>query len=363
MASLNSSNVGVLLNNPLVSVVVPMYNVEKYLPRCLDSLLGQSLDGIEIVCVDDGSPDESGKIAEKYALSHSNIKVVHRSNGGLGPARNTGIENSSGAFVGFVDSDDWVELDMYERLYQAAIESNADIVVGGHRDSSEQRVMCTKKHPLAGRTVLGRDQIDPIRIRLYGHAEDDNTTESFPMAVWASIYRREMIVKNHLRFKPLLSEDTLFNLRAYRCANVIAFTDITGYRYRKEGQASITKSLRSDLIIRYERFVEELLNTAEEEHVLDSVRMRIARTAIECVRLCAGIIAESNIPLRSKRQWLSNLVSSRLQVEYGSALSLASLPFQQRCFEKFLINGNYRCCIFLLYIRERVKAFRYLREG
>lgn len=355
-------NVGDLLNNPLVSVVVPMYNVEKYLPRCLDSLLRQSLDGIEIVCVDDGSPDASGAIADNYALSYPNIKVIHRPNGGLGPARNTGIDNATGIFVGFVDSDDWVELDMYERLYRAAIESNADIVVGGHRDSSEQRVMCTKKHPLAGCTVHGRDQIDPIRIKLYGHAEDDTTTESFPMAVWASIYRREMIVKNHLRFKPLLSEDTLFNLRAYHCANVIAFTDVTGYRYRKEGQASITKSLRPDLITRYERFVEELSNTAKKEHVLKFVRMRIARTAVECIRLCAGIIAESNISTTSKRQWLSDLASSRLQVEYGSALPLDSLPFQQRCFEKLLINGNYRCCIFLLNFRERVKAFRYLRE-
>lgn len=351
------------MSNPILSVVVPIYNVERFLPKCLDSILGQTLEGVEIVCVDDGSPDASGKIAENYALSYPNIKVIHRSNGGLGAARNTGIENASGIFVGFVDSDDWVEPDMYERLYQAAIDSNADIVVGGHRDSSEQRVMCTKKHPLAGRTVHGRDQIDPIRIRLYGHAEGDSTTESFPMAVWASIYRREMIIKNHLRFKSLLSEDTLFNLRAYRCADAIAFTDVAGYRYRKEGQASITKSLRPDLIIRYERFVEELLNTAKEEHELEFVRMRIARTAIECIRLCAGIIAGSNISMKHKRQWLSNLVSSRLQVEYGSALPLASLPFQQRCFEKLLINGNYRCCIFLLNFRERVKAFRYLREG
>ena len=340
-----------------------MYNVERYLPKCLDSILAQTLEGVEIICVDDGSPDASGKIAESYACSHSNIRVVHRPNGGLGPARNTGIEHASGTFVGFVDSDDWVEPDMYERLYQAAIESNADIAVGGHRDSSEQRVMCTKMHPLAGCTVHGREQIDPIRIRLYGHAEDDGTTEAFPMAVWASIYRREMIVKNQLCFKPVLSEDTLFNLRAYRCADVIAFTDVTGYRYRKEGQSSITKSLRPDLIIRYERFIKELLNNAKEEDVIDSVRMRIARTAIECIRLCAGIIAESDISARHKRQWLSNLVSSRLQVEYGSDLPLTSLPFQQRCFEKLLTNGNYRCCILLLNFRERVKAFRYLREG
>lgn len=350
------------MNKPLVSVIVPMYNVEKYLPCCLDSLLNQSLDDMEIVCVDDGSPDGSGKIAEEYALRHSNIKVIHRPNGGLGAARNTGMENASGIYIGFMDSDDWAESDMYELLYQAAIESNADIVVGGHRDSSEQRVLCEKKHPLAGCTMRGRGQIDPVRVRLYGHAEDDRLTESFPMAVWASIYRREMVVKNRLQFKPVLSEDTIFNIYAYRCADVIAFTGVTGYRYRKEGQASITKSLRPDLIARHERFVEELVNSAEEECVLEAVRMRIARTAIDCVRLCAGIIAESAISIKDKRRWLSDLAASRLHVEYGLALSLRTLPFQQRLFERLFIHGNYRCCIFLLIFRERIKAARHLRE-
>lgn len=347
---------------PLVSVIVPMYNVENYLPCCLNSLLDQSLDGIEIICVDDGSPDASGDIAANYASRHSNVKVVHRSNGGLGPARNTGIDNAAGTYIGFVDSDDWVEPDMYERLYRVAIEEDADIVVGGHKDSSEQRILCTKKHPLAGFTVRGSEEIEPVRVKLYGHAEDDNVTESFPMAVWASIYRRDLLVGNGLRFKPILSEDTLFNLRAYRCADSIVFTDITGYRYRKEGQASITKSLRPDLITRYEQFVEELFAAAEDERMLETVRMRIARTAIDCIRLCAGIIAESNISMKDKRLWLSNLMTSSLQVKYGSTLPLAALPPQQRLFEQLLLRGNYASCIVLLRFREWVKSFRHLRE-
>lgn len=257
------------MSNPILSVIVPIYKVERYLPKCLDSILGQTLKDIEIICVDDGSPDSSGEIAESYARSHSNVKVIHQMNSGLGPARNTGIEHTTGDFIAFVDSDDWLEPDMYELMYRKAVETGADIVVGGHCDSSENKILCTKKHPLAGTIACDKSQIEPIRLRLYGHAEDDDFTESFPMAVWASIYRRSLIVNNQLRFKAILSEDTIFNLSAYAKSRAIAFTDIVGYRYRKEGQASITSSLSPDLINRYERFVDELCAMAKKEALLD----------------------------------------------------------------------------------------------
>ncbi|HFD6724085.1 TPA: glycosyltransferase family 2 protein, partial [Enterococcus faecium] len=124
-----------------VSVIVPIYNVEKYLRKCVDSLLSQTLKEIEIVLVDDGSPDASGEIADEYQKKYSNVKTIHRENGGLGPARNTGIENATGEYVAFLDSDDWVESDMYEKLYLVASKENADIVVSGHCDFANDKAM------------------------------------------------------------------------------------------------------------------------------------------------------------------------------------------------------------------------------
>ena len=353
---------GYILSNPILSVVVPIYKVERYLPKCLDSIIGQTLKEIEIICVDDGSPDSSGEIAESYARSHANLKVIHQMNSGLGPARNTGIEHATGEYIAFVDSDDWLESDMYELMYKEAIETGADIVVGGHCDSSETKVLCTKKHPLAGTIACDKSQIEPIRLRLYGHAEDDDLTESFPMAVWASIYRKSLIDKNQLRFKAILSEDTIFNLRAYAESRVIAFTDIAGYRYRKEGQASITSSLSPDLINRYERFVDELCAMAKKEDIFEDVKMRIARTAIDCTRLCAGIIAKSNLSIKEKCSWLNELMKSPLQLEYGSILPIEFLPFQQRLFESLMIGEHYCFCIYLLKFREWIKFFRHWKE-
>ena len=112
-----------------VSVIVPVYNVEDYLEKCLDSLVNQTLKEIEIIVVNDGSPDNSGKIIEKYAKKYKNIKAYTKENGGLSDARNYGIKKASGEYLVFIDSDDYIDETMLEKMYQKAIQENLDIVV------------------------------------------------------------------------------------------------------------------------------------------------------------------------------------------------------------------------------------------
>lgn len=350
------------MNKPLVSVIVPMYNVERYLSKCLDSILAQTLQGIEIVCVDDGSPDASGEIAEAYAAEHENIKVVHQENGGLGPARNTGIAHAEGEYVGFVDSDDWVSPDMYRHLYTVALSVDADIVVGGHCDASEEGVLCVKRHPLAGVVARGREEIDPIRARLYGHDIHDTSVESFPMAVWTSIYRRSMLLKQNLQFKDILSEDTIFNLQAYACADVMAFIDAVGYLYRKEGQDSITKTLRPDLVEKFVSFVSELDSISNSDLATVEAKQRVGRTAIDCARQCSGIIADSCLRWSQKISWMNNLGNSDLVTVYSSFYPLQSLPFAQRLFHNALLGRRYSVALSMVSLREKVKkTYRRLR--
>ena len=113
-----------------LSIIVPVYKVEEYLGECVDSLLSQTIDDYEIILVDDGSPDNSGKIADEYAAANPDmIRVLHIDNGGQGRARNFALDIAKGDFVGFVDSDDWVTHDMYEKMYTCATETGADVVV------------------------------------------------------------------------------------------------------------------------------------------------------------------------------------------------------------------------------------------
>ena len=114
-----------------ISVIVPVYNAEEFLPQCLDSILAQTLTELEIICIDDGSPDNSGKILDDYAKKDNRIIVIHQNNGGVSLARNTGIKNAAGKYIGFVDPDDWIDKDFYQNLYQAAEDYQADIVGTG----------------------------------------------------------------------------------------------------------------------------------------------------------------------------------------------------------------------------------------
>lgn len=111
----------------LISIIVPVYNVEKYLNRCIDSIINQTYKNLEIILVDDGSPDNCGMICDEYAKKDDRIKVIHKKNGGLSDARNNGIKIANGNYIGFVDSDDWIAPNMYEKLYYALVDNNADI--------------------------------------------------------------------------------------------------------------------------------------------------------------------------------------------------------------------------------------------
>lgn len=124
------------MNNPLISVIVPVYKVEDYLEECVDSIRNQTYDNLEIILVDDGSPDRSGEICDRLATQDSRIKVIHKENGGLSSARNAGLDVATGEYVSFIDSDDWIRLDMYQRLMDLMQQHHAQIAAGGLQDDN-----------------------------------------------------------------------------------------------------------------------------------------------------------------------------------------------------------------------------------
>ncbi len=129
-----------------LSVIVPVYKVENYLHKCVDSILGQTYKALEIILVDDGSPDKCGKICDEYAVKDERIKVIHKSNGGLSDARNAGIEVAEGEYITFVDSDDWIEKDMYEILMKGATENSTKLAVGGVKVYDEAQAQYRQKY-------------------------------------------------------------------------------------------------------------------------------------------------------------------------------------------------------------------------
>lgn len=128
-----------------ISIIVPVYNVEKYLNKCVDSILNQTFKEFELILVDDGSPDNSGAICDQYAKKDSRVKVIHKENGGLSSARNAGIEVAQGKYLGFIDSDDYIAEDMYELLYNNIIKEDADLSICGIYDVYEEKEVVEKE--------------------------------------------------------------------------------------------------------------------------------------------------------------------------------------------------------------------------
>ena len=185
---------------PLISVIIPVYNVEKYLHRCLDSVIAQTYQNLEIICVDDGSIDDSGKICDQYAVRDARIKVIHQENQGLSAARNKGLDAAEGEYIAFVDSDDYILEDMYKKMLDKLLNYNVDLCV------------CQWQYELSdGRQVVKRKNIAPT---IYGRKTSlefarflymGNYENGVVVAAWNKLYRRALLDK--IRFEGRIHED------------------------------------------------------------------------------------------------------------------------------------------------------------
>ena len=210
-----------------ISVIVPVYNTEKFLRRCLDSLINQTFKDLEIICVNDGSADGSGDILKEY----SGIRVINQENRGLSGARNTGIQAARGRFIGFVDSDDWVDLDFFEKLYEAAVKNNADIACASI---------------VRSRRFFEKFRINYQKEMMYTAIDDKVRAAGIPECcyVWNKIYSREVI--KDIEFKEnVFYEDILWTPKVLRKANVLVTVPGVKYNYRANPK-SIVKSIQSE---------------------------------------------------------------------------------------------------------------------
>ncbi len=239
----------------LISVIVPIYNVEPYLRRCVDSILAQKYRNLEIILVDDGSPDDCPQICDEYAAQDERIKVIHKANGGLSSARNAGLDAASGDWVSFIDSDDWIEPDMYEVLLRNAGNANAEISVGGVNDElvDQDRVTVTKT---TYHGALKQETLSPTE------AMARYFTTSW--AAWDKIYRKELF--QTIRF-PVgeINEDEAIVLKLLDTCTAVSYTNQVFYHYIHRAQ-SITTSAFSEKKLAWYRHCQDNLRWIQQYH-------------------------------------------------------------------------------------------------
>jgi glycosyltransferase involved in cell wall biosynthesis len=210
-----------------VSVIIPVYNAEKYLEKCIESLVNQTLQECELIFVNDGSSDGSKKIIEKYKELYNGIILINQENQGVSMARNNGLNIAQGEYIGFVDADDFIESDMYEVLYLAAKKDNSDVLIS-NIESEIEGIKVITKYPFKSEVLLNKYYIEQYILPYFIKTDNLNTAVN-------KLYKNTIIKANNIRFpeRITLGEDGIFNMEFFIFASNMKYINYTGYHYRE----------------------------------------------------------------------------------------------------------------------------------
>lgn len=246
--------------NPTVSIIVPIYNAEKYLCRCIDSILNQEYTDFELLLVNDGSADSSGAICDSYAEKDSRIRVIHKENTGVSDSRNLAIAQARGTYLQFLDSDDWITPDATKLLVRAAQEYHCDLVISDFYRVVGERL--SQKGDIEEDAVMTKEEFASHMM--------ENPADFYYGVLWNKLYRREIIEQNHLRMDTDISwcEDFMFNLEYIRHAEVFYALQAPIYYYVKTKGSLVSQGASISNTLKMKMMVFEYYNNFYK-HVFD----------------------------------------------------------------------------------------------
>lgn len=246
----------------LISVVVPVYNVEDVLHFCIDSILNQTYKDFELILVDDGSTDKSGKICDEYADQDSRIRVFHKENGGVSSARNVGIDNANGEYICFVDSDDCVHTNFLEKMYTTMIAQRAKLVVCGYEVVQNGVILEKRKYSELEIDFVSRKNVYNL------------VNKTMYSAPWCKLFLKEIIIKHNIRFQEDLSlgEDMVFNFAYTDYISEIFILNLSLYKYIIDNNNSLLRRYRKDLLSDYQKMDKYLYEYLDKWAVSDECR-------------------------------------------------------------------------------------------
>ena len=333
----------------MVSVIVPVYNTKGYLRRCVDSLLRQTYQNIEVILVDDGSTDGSAELCDDLKSENNIIKVIHKKNAGQGLARNDGIEQAEGEYVAFVDSDDYIEIDTYRTCIEQIEENKADLCVFGYMQQDE------KGHVLMSANVnsdiyLGKDIGNKFVLHFFGDSDTDDDLRGVSSCM--SVFRTDIIRKYNIRFKSerkVFSEDSIFNLDYCKYIDKAIALSSTFYHYCLKNN-SFTKGYQEDRLDLTLTFCGILRQYAQEYELEDKTEDRIRNvlwiSIMDCIKQEAARYgfadikkAVDNIRELVKREEVQNTVCNMNSRELGTKQKvLLAAVKHQKFFTAYVIG-------------------------
>lgn len=328
-----------------ISVIIPVYNIQQHLRECLDSVLGQSYPHLQVICVDDGSTDESPAILAQYAQKDNRVQVIRQQNAGPGAARNTGLEAATGEYVIFLDSDDWFEPDFLEKMVDTAVREGADVAIcravefdtNSGRELPSQWMM--KKQYLPGKLAFApQEMADHLFQFTYGMP-------------WDKFYRRELLTSSGIRYPALKnSEDLAFVYPTLLAAKRIAVVDEVLIHHRINRMASVSNSRCGQPEAPYEAFqiVKEYL---EQHQLMDTYRRSFLNWAMEFLVWHISNMSQRDIQKQYlntlRHQWLPQLHFEEHPASYYESKS---------CYAKYLLARYAPYPVFAAVVKVYKKA-------
>lgn len=286
---------------PKLSIIVPVYKVEQYIHKCIDSILNQTFTDFELILVDDGSPDNCGKICDDYAQKDERVRVVHKENGGLSDARNAGIEVAMGEAIGFIDSDDWIEKCMYEEMLNYMEENNLDIVCADTNQVKEGRVKFKSRYPQ--NKIWSKDE---AICEILNGALDN--------AAWNKIYKRSVI--SDARYpKGRIYEDVATTYKFISNSEKVGYISKPYYNYLKRKGSIVASGFNSKS--RYDCFLgyRERLNFARE-HRLDCINDCELLALETALAVLTAFYANNEEECSERFVDVSNFINKHLNIKY-----------------------------------------------
>lgn len=324
------------MKSPLVSIIVPVYNVEKYVDHCIETIVNQTYSNIQVILVDDGSMDRSGEKCDEWAKKDDRIEVIHKRNDGLGHARNSGLEIAKGHFVMFVDSDDYISKNMTERLVNEALRTESDTVYCSLNRCFDNNRIIPIEQQHTNASFQDTKIIENVLLEMIGTSPERLEDRYLYMSVWHALYSMEIIKDYRIAFpseRELISEDIIYHIDYLRRSQKVTFIPDCLYYYR-ENKQSLSLKYNPDRIklvtILYEAMNAKLGQFLPKNQYI----LRTQRMLLGAVRSCIQSIVAADI--HDKLKLIKDVCNDRCIEEVLSTYPYRKNPLKYRVFNAAL---------------------------
>lgn len=337
---------------PILSVIIPVYNVEQYLDTCIKSIINQTLKDIEIILVNDGSLDKSPQMCDEYAKGDKRIKVIHKKNEGLGLTRNRGIEFATGEYITFIDSDDFININAYKNLYSIIQSNNLDVAYYYYqRFNNENKVLDSTFTDSTD--IYNKNEISGLMLDMIASDISSKQDHTIACSSCTAIYRASIIKEHNIRFhseRELISEDLIFNLDFLKNAKRVAINRSEYYYYRNN-LISLSNKVRKDWIEKIHSMYDYINNNSKNWQLNNKeLRQRNIRLFIGNCRYAIIRYLSSTLSIQQKKEWLNNELKRPIWNEIYNTYKWKNLPTFPRIFFFLSVKNQINTLILISYL-------------